>query len=156
MFKRTIFIHYSYSGAAAGAALGAAKRGGGSRRRSHGRSRGGYRGRRSVLTSAADLTPEEMESVFRALEAAVAVLEAERRKGAGAMLIRGAANWAEEAGADVLALAVTEANGSARALYEKLGMTVSARYHYRIRAFDNVFQVLNCFLIFDLCDDTRL
>ncbi|GMG84328.1 GNAT family N-acetyltransferase [Paralimibaculum aggregatum] len=62
---------------------------------------------------------------------AVEVLAAARRRGAGEMLLRGAANWAAEQGAEVLALAVTEANAPARALYAKLGMGVAARYHYR-------------------------
>lgn len=64
---------------------------------------------------------------------AVEVLKTERRKGAGTMLLHGAANWAAEAGATTLALAVTEANTPARTLYERLGMTVAARYHYRSR-----------------------
>lgn len=62
---------------------------------------------------------------------AVEVLAGARRQGAGTRLLRGAASWAEEAGAGVLALAVTEANRPARALYERLGMEVAARYHYR-------------------------
>ena len=62
---------------------------------------------------------------------AVEVLEAHRRGGAGTGLLHGAANWAAEAGAEWLALAVTEANAPARALYEKLGMGLAARYHYR-------------------------
>lgn len=62
---------------------------------------------------------------------AVEVLESERRLGAGLMLLHGAANWAASIGAVTLALAVTEANAPARALYEKLGMSVATRYHYR-------------------------
>jgi GNAT superfamily N-acetyltransferase len=55
-----------------------------------------------------------------------------RRKGAGGLLLRGAASFAAEHGAVWLALAVTEANAPARALYEKLGMALAGRYHYRI------------------------
>lgn len=55
-----------------------------------------------------------------------------RRRGLGTQLLRGAANWAAEQGAAVLALAVTETNAGARALYEGLGMVPAARYHYRI------------------------
>ena len=76
---------------------------------------------------------------FVACDAEVAMLHAmevlarHRRAGAGRMLLHGAANWAGEQGATVLALAVTEANGSARALYDSAGMAVAARYHYRVR-----------------------
>jgi GNAT superfamily N-acetyltransferase len=61
---------------------------------------------------------------------AMEVLASARRRGAGTRLLRGAANWAAERGAQTLALAVTEANAPARALYERLGMTAAARYHY--------------------------
>ncbi len=62
---------------------------------------------------------------------AIEVAVGHRRRGAGAMLLRGAANWAAEHGAAALALAVTEANRPACALYDRLGMAVAARYHYR-------------------------
>ena len=62
---------------------------------------------------------------------AMEVLAGFRRAGAGRQLLHGAANWAAEQGTEVLALAVTEANAPARALYEAAGMTVAARYHYR-------------------------
>lgn len=57
-----------------------------------------------------------------------------RNQGVGERLMRGAASWAGEQGAASLALAVTEANTPARHLYEKLGMQIAARYHYRISA----------------------
>ncbi|MGF1502438.1 MAG: GNAT family N-acetyltransferase [Paracoccaceae bacterium] len=63
---------------------------------------------------------------------AIEVVPAARRQGAGARLLRGAAAWAREAGASTLALAVTEANRPATALYDRLGMAVLGRYHYRI------------------------
>lgn len=62
---------------------------------------------------------------------AVEVLPPHRRKGLGALMLRGAAHWAAGAGAEWLALAVTKANGPARALYEANGMTIAAWYHYR-------------------------
>lgn len=65
---------------------------------------------------------------------AIEVAPGHRRGGAGETLIRGAASFAVEQGADWLALAVTEANAPARALYEKLGMSQAGRYHYRILA----------------------
>jgi GNAT superfamily N-acetyltransferase len=55
-----------------------------------------------------------------------------RRQAGGRNLCIGAANWAAEAGAHWLALAVTTANIPARRLYESLGMQVVARYHYRM------------------------
>lgn len=63
---------------------------------------------------------------------AIEVLEGRRRGGGGELLMRGAASFAAEHGAGWLALAVTEANRPACALYEKLGMTRAGRYHYRI------------------------
>lgn len=64
---------------------------------------------------------------------AVEVREAARRSGAGRAMLCAAAHWAAEQGADRLALAVTEANSAARALYASLGMQVVGRYHYRAR-----------------------
>ena len=63
---------------------------------------------------------------------AIEVDRAYRRKGGGEILMRGAASFEAEHGAAWLALAVTEANAPARALYGKLGMTVAGRYHYRV------------------------
>jgi GNAT superfamily N-acetyltransferase len=56
-----------------------------------------------------------------------------RRGGSGRNLMRAAALWADHTGAETLALAVTEANQSARALYASLGMEVVESYHYRRR-----------------------
>lgn len=55
-----------------------------------------------------------------------------RRKGLGAHMMRAAAFWGRDNGADTLALLVTEANEGANALYTSLGMTPAAGYHYRI------------------------
>jgi N-acetylglutamate synthase len=61
---------------------------------------------------------------------AVAVTAPFRRKGVARNILRGAAHWAQEQGADWLALAVTKANTPARALYEGAGMRVIASYCY--------------------------
>jgi len=55
-----------------------------------------------------------------------------RRQGIGARLTRLAAHWAAGQGAARLALAVTDANAPARALYGGLGLAEAARYHYRL------------------------
>ena len=74
---------------------------------------------------------------FVAIHDAVAMIHAieiaprARRKRVATTLMRGAAHWAEAQGADWFALAVTEANAPARALYEGLGMQIAGRYHYR-------------------------
>ena len=62
---------------------------------------------------------------------AIEVLPHMRRKGVGRLVVQGAAWWAQAQGAAVLALAVTDANKGACALYEQLGLQVCARYHYR-------------------------
>lgn len=56
-----------------------------------------------------------------------------RRQGAGEVILRAAANWAAEHGAQHLSLVVTERNAAARALYDRLGMRVVGRYHYRMK-----------------------
>jgi ribosomal protein S18 acetylase RimI-like enzyme len=74
---------------------------------------------------------------FVALDGDVAMLHAleitpdQRRQGCAGHLLRAAADWAREQGADVLSLVVTEANAPARALYVSAGMTVVGQYHYR-------------------------
>lgn len=76
-------------------------------------------------------------TVFAALSGRIAMLHAlevapeARRKGIGETLVRATAEWAASKGADWLALAVTEANAAANALYRKLGMAPAGRYHYR-------------------------
>ncbi len=59
-----------------------------------------------------------------------------RRQGAGRAMLHRAARWAMERGAHTLALAVTEANGPANALYSSLGMTPVGQYHYRVHPDD--------------------
>lgn len=62
---------------------------------------------------------------------AIEIVPSQRRRGVAENMLRGAAHWAQDHRAEWLALAVTAANRPARALYEKLGMQVAARYHYR-------------------------
>ena len=54
-----------------------------------------------------------------------------RRQGCAQNILRAAADWASGHGADTLALAVTEANHGARALYASQGMRGVGQYHYR-------------------------
>jgi len=66
-------------------------------------------------------------AILHALE----VAPSHRRQGSAQNLIEAAAHWAAAQGAANLALVVTEANLAARALYERLGMKILTRYHYR-------------------------
>lgn len=74
---------------------------------------------------------------FIALHDAIAMLHALRvepdfrRQGVARFMAHGMAHWAQEQGAQTLALAVTRANTAARGLYSALGMTEVATYHYR-------------------------
>jgi len=54
-----------------------------------------------------------------------------RRQGCAINILRAAACWAQDHGADTLSLAVTQANAGARALYASLGMEGVEQYHYR-------------------------
>ncbi|MEM7190044.1 MAG: GNAT family N-acetyltransferase [Pseudomonadota bacterium] len=67
---------------------------------------------------------------------AIEVLPNYRRHGAARLLIEAGARFAVDHGASWMSLAVTEANAPARALYEKLGMTAVATYHYRVEKDD--------------------
>ncbi len=62
---------------------------------------------------------------------AIEVRAEHRRQGSGRSALAGAARFAAEQGAPWLALAVTEANAPARAMYEAAGMETVARYRYR-------------------------
>ena len=66
-------------------------------------------------------------AMLHALEVAPAL----RRQGSAHNILRAAAAWALDNGADTLALVVTEANADARRLYASLGMTIVGQYHYR-------------------------
>jgi len=63
---------------------------------------------------------------------AIHVLPAQRRQGAGRLLLRAAAKWAEARGAEVLSLIVTQGNHAANPLYASMGMTRVGHYHYRV------------------------
>ena len=62
---------------------------------------------------------------------AIETIPAQRRRGAGRMIVKAAARFARDQGGGTLALAVTRANVAANALYQSLGMTVVSSYHYR-------------------------
>lgn len=66
-------------------------------------------------------------AMLHALEVAPAL----RRNGCGHNILRAAALWARDQGADTLALLVTERNIAARALYASLNMRAVGQYHYR-------------------------
>jgi GNAT superfamily N-acetyltransferase len=56
-----------------------------------------------------------------------------RRQGSAHNILRAAAGWAQQNGANRLALVVTVANTAARGLYASMGMEVVGQYHYRQR-----------------------
>ncbi len=62
---------------------------------------------------------------------ALEILPHQRRQGLGKWMMRGAAFWAAEQGAQTLAVLCTRANAGANALYSSLGMKIVGRYHYR-------------------------
>lgn len=61
---------------------------------------------------------------------AVEVLPEFRRRGLAGWMMRQAALWAAEQGADLIGLAVSRANTGARATYDKMGFTEVAGYSY--------------------------
>lgn len=63
---------------------------------------------------------------------AIEIRDIARRQGGGRGVLSGAARFALEQGAETLALAVTEANAPARALYDRMGMVEAGGYHYRV------------------------
>lgn len=74
---------------------------------------------------------------FAALHDGIAMLHALeiapdfRRQGVARYMARGIADWARGQGAEWFALAVTERNMAARALYSGLNMAEAGKYHYR-------------------------
>lgn len=76
-------------------------------------------------------------AVFAAADGDVAMVHAlevlpdHRRCGVGRTLMTATANWSMQVGAEWLALAVTKANDAANAMYQSLGMSAAAAYHYR-------------------------
>ena len=74
---------------------------------------------------------------FVAMDGPIAMLHAlevtasMRRKGVARHILQAAVCWARDNGGTDLGLAVTTANGPARALYASFGMQVVGHYHYR-------------------------
>lgn len=62
---------------------------------------------------------------------ALEILPHQRRHGMGAWMMRQAAIWAAENGAQEMAVLCTKQNAGANGLYASLGMTSSGQYHYR-------------------------
>lgn len=62
---------------------------------------------------------------------AVEILAHQRRSGMGRWIMRAAAFWAAEQGAQTLSVMCTVENTAANALYRSLGMQPVAQYHYR-------------------------
>ncbi|GGA18590.1 GNAT family N-acetyltransferase [Neptunicoccus cionae] len=63
---------------------------------------------------------------------AVEVLAPVRRNGMAESMMRAAAGWGVENGAEVFAVLATQANTGAQSLYRKMGMETATQYHYRI------------------------
>ncbi|MCI5111354.1 MAG: GNAT family N-acetyltransferase [Marivita sp.] len=63
---------------------------------------------------------------------ALEIAKSQRRKGMGAWLMRQAAHWAKDNGADWMSVICTQVNAGANGLYASLGMQVVGQYHYRI------------------------
>jgi len=68
-----------------------------------------------------------------AMAHAVAVLPDFRRLNLARNMMHAASAWALQNGATQMAVAVTDANDAAKALYRSLGMSEVGRYHYRIK-----------------------
>lgn len=72
---------------------------------------------------------------------ALEVVPTFRRQGTATNMLREAAFWAQDKGADQLAIVVTTENTAARALYSSLKMQVVGQYHYRIKTLDEASAV---------------
>lgn len=76
-------------------------------------------------------------AAFVAMAGTCAVLHAlevaplRRRQGSARNIMRAAAAWAQDQGAEALVLAVTQSNAPARQLYSSFGMAAVGYYHYR-------------------------
>lgn len=64
---------------------------------------------------------------------ALEVLPELRRRGSAVNMLRCAAKWAQDEGANTLVALVTEDNAAARALYASVGMKNVGYYHYRLK-----------------------
>lgn len=77
-------------------------------------------------------------TAFVALHRRTAMLHAlhvvpdQRRQGIAAQMMRAAACWAQDQGADEFSVVVTAANTGALALYASLGLAIVGHYHYRM------------------------
>ena len=71
----------------------------------------------------------ENTAILHALE----VTKNQRRQGVAVNIMRAAARWADDNGAEWFSVIVTDANTAANALYSSLQMQRVGRYHYRIR-----------------------
>ncbi|KPP86185.1 MAG: putative acetyltransferase [Rhodobacteraceae bacterium HLUCCA08] len=93
-------------------------------------------GPRTTLLGRLDDTPAGCAFVAcdgpRAMLHALEVAPRFRRRGLAGHLMRAAAFWARDAGADTLSVLVTRANAGGNSLYRTLGMTAGTGYHYRI------------------------
>ncbi len=63
---------------------------------------------------------------------ALEVAKAYRRSGLGLTLTAAAARWAQDQGAETMAILTVLANTPAIELYKRMGMEVAGHYHYRI------------------------
>ncbi len=63
---------------------------------------------------------------------AVEILPHQRKQGLGGWVMRAAAFWAADHGANCISVMCTRANTGANALYTSLGMPVVGQYHYRL------------------------
>lgn len=64
---------------------------------------------------------------------ALEILPHQRKQGLAKWVMRRAAFWSEENGAETLSVVCTRANAGANALYASLGMELVEQYHYRKR-----------------------
>lgn len=64
---------------------------------------------------------------------ALEVMPHQRREGVGRWVMQGAAFWGADQECDTIAVACMSNNEAACGLYENLGMTEIARYHYRVK-----------------------
>jgi len=71
----------------------------------------------------------EKTAVLHALE----VSPDQRRQGVALNIMRAAAHWAQDQGAETLLVLVTQENTGANALYSSLNMKNVGNYHYRIK-----------------------
>ncbi|MBY6201483.1 GNAT family N-acetyltransferase [Maritalea mobilis] len=65
---------------------------------------------------------------------ALEVLPRARRQGLAGHMMRAAAHWAAEQGAETFAVLVTRKNSPALGLYASLGMNPVGQYHYRVKS----------------------